>query len=135
MNKRLLTVYGMAHHFEMSITMKLTGKLKKQVEKAQTKEEAREAIKKAGMLLDDDELELVSGGGMEKTEDKFPRIYCEGKYHEMVRIYPYSVRYNGKVYKNMERYLCSSTMRSFYTTNEGGVRCIYNDKMELYSRG
>ena len=86
----------MAHHFERGITMKLTGKLKKQVEKAQTKEEAREAIKKAGMLLDDD---------------------------------------NGMVYKNMERYLCSRTMRSFYATNAGGVRCIYNDKMELYSRG
>ena len=52
----------MAHLFERGITMKLTGKLKKQVEKAQTKEEAREAIKKAGMLLDDHELELVSGG-------------------------------------------------------------------------
>ncbi len=42
--------------------MKLTGNLKKEVENAQMKEEARDAIKKAGMLLDDDELEQVSGG-------------------------------------------------------------------------
>ena len=115
--------------------MKLIGDLKEKVENAKTKEEARDTIKEAGMLLDDDELELVSGGGMEKTEDKFPCIYCDGKYHEMVRIYPYSVRCNGMVYKNMERYLCSRTMRSFYATNAGGVRCIYNDNMELCSRG
>ena len=43
--------------------MKLIGNLKKKVENAQTKEEARDAIKKAGMLLDDDEMEAVSGGG------------------------------------------------------------------------
>ena len=42
--------------------MKLTGDLKKKVEQTQTKEEAKEAIKKAGMLLKDDELEQVSGG-------------------------------------------------------------------------
>ena len=42
--------------------MKLTGKLKKQVESAATKEEKREAIKQAGMLLTDDELDQVSGG-------------------------------------------------------------------------
>jgi hypothetical protein len=42
--------------------MKLTGNLKKQVENAATKEEKREVIKKAGMLLSDEELEQVSGG-------------------------------------------------------------------------
>ncbi len=42
--------------------MKLIGDLKKKVEKTSTKEEARETIAKAGMLLDDDELEQVSGG-------------------------------------------------------------------------
>ena len=101
------------------------------IKKAETSEE----IEREDIYLDDDELELVSGGGMEKTEDKFPCIYCDGKYHEMIRIYPYSVRCDGMVYKNMERYLCSRTMRSFYATNAGGLRCIYNDNMELYSRG
>ena len=42
--------------------MKLIGNLKKKVENAKTKEEARDTIKKAGMLLDEDELEEVSGG-------------------------------------------------------------------------
>ena len=42
--------------------MKLIGDLKEKVENAKTKEEARDTIKEAGMLLDDDELELVSGG-------------------------------------------------------------------------
>ena len=42
--------------------MKLTGNLKTQVESAATKEEKREAIKQAGMLLTDDELDKVSGG-------------------------------------------------------------------------
>lgn len=43
--------------------MKLTGKLKTQVGNAPTKEEKREAIKQAGMLLSDDELDQVAGGG------------------------------------------------------------------------
>ena len=41
--------------------MKLTGRLKTQVESAATKEEKRDAIKKV-MLLSDDELNQVSGG-------------------------------------------------------------------------
>ncbi|MCR5788679.1 MAG: hypothetical protein K6G83_02215 [Lachnospiraceae bacterium] len=42
--------------------MKLLGKLKKQVENAGSKGEAKDAIKKAGMLLNDEELEQVAGG-------------------------------------------------------------------------
>ena len=42
--------------------MKLTGMLKKQVEKAETREAAKETIAKAGMLLTDDKLDQVSGG-------------------------------------------------------------------------
>ena len=42
--------------------MKLTGNLKTQVDNAPTKEEKREAIKQAGMLLTDDELDQVAGG-------------------------------------------------------------------------
>ena len=45
--------------------MKLTGNLKKQVEKAETKNEKKSLIENAGMLLDDDELEMVSGGAEE----------------------------------------------------------------------
>ena len=42
--------------------MKLVGNLKDQVEKANSKEEAREIIKKAGMELTSEELEMVAGG-------------------------------------------------------------------------
>ena len=42
--------------------MKLIGNLKKTVDEIDTKEGKRDAIKKAGMMLTDDELEQVSGG-------------------------------------------------------------------------
>ena len=42
--------------------MKLIGNLKKQVEKAESKQEKKSLIEKAGMLLSDDELENVAGG-------------------------------------------------------------------------
>ena len=42
--------------------MKLTGELKDKVEKAETKEEAKNAIEEAGMILDDTELDQVAGG-------------------------------------------------------------------------
>ena len=42
--------------------MELIGDLKKQVEQASSKEEARSLIEEAGMQLTDDELEMVGGG-------------------------------------------------------------------------
>ena len=42
--------------------MKLVGELKKQVEETKNKEEAKEVIEKAGMLLTDEELDNVTGG-------------------------------------------------------------------------
>lgn len=42
--------------------MKLIGKLKEQVDNAQTKEEKKNLIEEAGMELSDDELEAVDGG-------------------------------------------------------------------------
>ena len=42
--------------------MKLTGKLKEDVEKAENKEQAKELIAEAGMELTDEEMEQVSGG-------------------------------------------------------------------------
>ena len=58
--------------------MKLTGDLKKKVEKVNTKEEAKEIIKDAGMILTDDELEAVSGGAdtgintLEELKNRYP---------------------------------------------------------------
>ena len=43
--------------------MELTGKLKEQVEKAETKEEKKRLIKDAGMELTDEEVNMVAGGG------------------------------------------------------------------------
>ena len=42
--------------------MKLVGKLKESVAKAENKEQAKEAIKQAGMELTDEEMDQVSGG-------------------------------------------------------------------------
>ena len=42
--------------------MKLTGKLKERVSKAETKEQAKELIANAGMELTDEEMAHVSGG-------------------------------------------------------------------------
>ena len=56
--------------------MKLTGKLKTQVDNAPTKEEKRDAIKKAGMLLSDDELDQVAGGFTEIISDRCPYNPC-----------------------------------------------------------
>ncbi len=56
--------------------MKLTGNLKKQVEKAETKDEKKSLIENAGMLLNDDELESVAGG---KSGALKPCVlYCAG---------------------------------------------------------
>ena len=45
--------------------MRLIGKLKEEVEKAETREEKKELIEEAGMELDDEELEQVAGGSYE----------------------------------------------------------------------
>ena len=42
--------------------MRLVGRLKEEVEKAETREEKKELIEEAGMELDDEELEQVAGG-------------------------------------------------------------------------
>ena len=43
--------------------MKLTEELKDKVDKTKTKEEAKQTIENAGMILDDAELDQVAGGG------------------------------------------------------------------------
>lgn len=49
--------------------MILTGKLEENVEKAESKEEAKKLIKEAGMELTDNELDQVSGGTSGVYED------------------------------------------------------------------
>ena len=49
--------------------MKLIGKLKKQVDATTDKAQAKELIAKAGMELNDKELDQVSGGVQEEDDD------------------------------------------------------------------
>ena len=56
--------------------MKLIGNLKKQVEKAESKDEKKSRIENAGMLLSDDELENVAGGKSNFYNTYV--IYCAG---------------------------------------------------------
>ncbi|MCR4658538.1 MAG: hypothetical protein K5770_20255 [Lachnospiraceae bacterium] len=79
--------------------MKLTGNLKKQVEKAETKDEKKSLIENAGMLLTDEEVETVSGGaggrGFYMTVGDCngsylalrPQPYWD-QYHEIAQLYP-----------------------------------------------
>lgn len=57
--------------------MELTGKLKEQVERKETKEETKELIKEtmedAGMILSDEELDQIAGG-----EPLFRSPLCQG---------------------------------------------------------
>ena len=55
--------------------MKLIGTLKTEVDKARTKVEKRELIEKAGMKLDDSELEMVTGGTGEDWNEIARRMY------------------------------------------------------------
>ena len=54
--------------------MKLTGKLKEKVERAENKEQVKEIIEDAGMILDDAELDQVAGG-----EEEYPKAFNAAK--------------------------------------------------------
>ena len=56
--------------------MKLIGELKKQVEETNSKEEAKEVIEKAGMLLSDEELDNVTGGESGESHPDFGYCQC-----------------------------------------------------------
>jgi hypothetical protein len=67
----------------MEGSMKQTGKLKENVEKAETKEQAGDITAKAGMRLSDDELEQVSGGA-----SFYPRRMMACPFHNY-RVHPF----------------------------------------------
>lgn len=58
--------------------MKLTGDLKNQVEKAESKDEKKSLIENAGMELTDDELNMVAGGTVIETLDPFIKDDSDG---------------------------------------------------------
>ena len=53
-------------------TMKLIGHLKNEVEQAENKEEAKQIIREAGMLLDDQEMDQVTGGKFDFASSHCP---------------------------------------------------------------
>lgn len=53
--------------------MKLTGSLKKQADETNNREEKRSLIENAGMMLTEDELDMVSGGLL---RSKSPCLSC-----------------------------------------------------------
>ena len=84
--------------------MEFTGDLKKQLENAQTKEEAKEVIKKEGVLMDDDELENVAGGYIYKNrrknllqivDDNDGTVMWEEKYGDPAKPYEF-IKKNGE---------------------------------------
>ncbi len=92
--------------------MKLTGNLKKQVEKAESKQEKKSLIENAGMLLSDDELENVAGG--KSNLCKSYEIYCAGvvasngkvirpgcDFKEEHPSYESAIQKKNKIYKNL----------------------------------
>ena len=60
--------------------MKPVGRLKEDVEQAETKEEKRELIENAGMELDDEELDQIAGG-----RDLLSPSYYEMRFANMNR--------------------------------------------------
>ncbi len=89
--------------------MRLTGRLKKEVESIGTKEGKREAIRKAGMLLTDDELDGISGG-LTRT------VYTDLPFGAIVRGGP------GKEYEQVD------TLINFTDVNTTG--CSYYNVMD-----
>lgn len=61
--------------------MKLIGDLKKKVDEAKTKEEAKELIANAGMELTEEEMDAVSGGLMPSPSFGGPRCLKCGHPH------------------------------------------------------
>ena len=57
--------------------MKLIGNLKKQVEETNSKKEAKELIKEAGMLLTDEELDNVTGGCKGEGEGEYRECFSD----------------------------------------------------------
>ena len=56
------------------VAMKLVGKLKDKVEKAESNEEAKDLIKDAGMELTEEELDQITGGAGFKNYDPEQRL-------------------------------------------------------------
>ena len=56
--------------------MELTGKLKEELSKCETREEAKDKLKKAGIVLSDKELDSVAGGGRDPCKQAELSDWC-----------------------------------------------------------
>ncbi len=104
--------------------MKLKGKLKEQVEKAESKQEKKSLIENAGMLLSNDELEMVSGGAGDRGSGFYMTVgNCNGSYLAL-RPQPVWDQYHeiGQLYPGYEVYTCGETANG---TGLNGAPCIY----------
>ncbi len=106
--------------------MKFGDKLKKQSGKVQTKEEAKDTFEKPGMLLNDDDLEKVSGGCL-KSQTVYRCIYCHVP-HLMTRNSPVCIQYDGTIFRNCEKYLCDVKRYYFYIVTDYDGRQFYLDQ-------
>ncbi len=113
--------------------MKLTGDLKKQVEKAESKDEKKSLIENAGMLLNDDELEQVSGGsgGLQKVTAYC--YYC-GTKHLLTCCTGLNIISHGlnKMMGGATSYFCTTARQYFYTLElRNGETAILDSNLKI----
>ena len=63
-------------HFEGKYDMRFTGELKEKAEQAESKEEAKQTIQEAGMNLNDEELDQVTGGAHHRPQTDVVHHVC-----------------------------------------------------------
>ncbi len=69
--------------------------------------------------LEDDDLEAVSGGKIDKTTGKFKCAYCHLE-HEMICYFPFTVVFAGVKYRNAEKYICKVQGNFYRITDKSG---------------
>ncbi len=80
------------------------------------------------MLLNDDELEMVSGGRMKSAE--FYCYYCE-ETHALIRQYPFRIRPAGKdEWYVATKYKCDKNGVFFTVPLKTGVTAYFNQLMQ-----
>ena len=112
--------------------MKLTGDLKKQGEKAESKDEMKEPTEKGRVMLMDDELEQVSGG-REMNKVMTDCYYCGCKHvlncESGLKVIPQGRK---QFYDGATKYFCTTTRSFFYTLQlPNGGTAILNEDLKV----
>ncbi len=118
--------------------MKLTEKLKEQVKRADNTEDKMELLKEAGILLDDDELDFVSGGNSVQNQQLMEALGitpCGDTYLDNVEIeYALNARglrvyisnYNENIYRSVYDYETGRSVSSYSMTHQEVLDLINN---------